>query len=187
MMSLKFRQPTYLPNSALYTFRCRELISVNQDILWQIDTGVVRTSTWDREGNSIALGFWGVGEVVGQSLPQIRPYQIESLTAVKAYALPSNTQIDRQVLLSHIQQTEELLTIMHCISVEQRLLQFLLWFADKFGGETEEGKSIKLRLTHQILAEAIGTSRVTVTRLLGKFQRQGIVSWSPQRFLNINP
>ena len=156
---------------------------MNQDLLWQIDAGVVCTSTWDREGNSIALGFWGAGEVVGQSLSHVRPYQIESITEVKAYSLPSNAQIDRQILLSHIQQTEELLTIMHCISVEQRLLQFLLWFANKFGGETQEGKSIKLRLTHQILAEAIGTSRVTVTRLMGKFKRQGIVSWSPQRFI----
>jgi CRP-like cAMP-binding protein len=158
-------------------------MSVDRDILWQIDTGVVRTSTWDREGNAIALGFWGAGEIVGRSLSHIRPYQIESMTEVKAYALPSNSQIDREVLLSHVQQTEELLTIMHCISVEQRLLQFLFWFADKFGGETEEGKVIKLRLTHQVLAEAIGSSRVTVTRLMGKFQRMGIVSWSPERFI----
>lgn len=181
MISLKLPQPAYLPNTALHIFKCQEYIPLDKDILWQIDTGVVRTSTWDQEGNFITLSFWGAGDVIGQPLSRIKPYQLECMTEVKAYALPSDSQIANRALISHVQQTEELLRMMHCKSVENRLLKFLIWSADKFGEETSRGKLVKLRLTHQEVADMIGTTRVTVTRLLGKFEREGIVSWSKQR------
>lgn len=39
---------------------------------------------------------------------------------------------------------------------------------------------IGLRLTHQEIAEVLGTTRVTVTRLLNQFEKKGIIGWSQQ-------
>jgi CRP-like cAMP-binding protein len=183
MMSLKFEQPTYLPNLALHTFKSRTLISIDRNTLWQIESGVVRTSTWDREGNFITLGFWGAGDVVGLPLSGVRPYQIESINEVKAYTLSNNQQIRDRIWLAHIQQTEKLLRIMHCNSLEQRLLEFLLWLAEKFGSQTHQGRLIQMRLTHQTIAEAIGSTRVSVTRLMGKFEREGAIYCCRKRFI----
>lgn len=55
-------------------------------------------------------------------------------------------------------------------------------------GETLNSKQIriKVRLTHQMLANAIGTTRVTITRLLGELQQQGKVSFDDERHLLLN-
>lgn len=55
------------------------------------------------------------------------------------------------------------------------LTQFLLWLAQKFGCEVNQGKLITLRSTHQEIAETIGMNRFTVTRLLNQFKRDGMI------------
>ncbi|NJO40969.1 MAG: Crp/Fnr family transcriptional regulator [Cyanobacteria bacterium CRU_2_1] len=185
-MSFNFLYPSHLSNAPLYTFKYRECIPLDENALWQIDRGIVRTSTWDQNGTSIILGFWGAEDIVGQPLSRIEPYRLECMTEVTAYTLPEDSAIANQALLSHVQQAEEFLRMMHCRSIEKRLLQFLIWLADKFGQDTTCGQWVELRLTHQEMADTIGTTRVTVTRLLGKFEQEGIVRWSKQRRLLLN-
>ena len=76
-------------------------------------------------------------------------------------------------IVLHIQQAEELLNIVHLHPLPLRLWQLLVWLGQKFGREDDAGRLIDLQLTHQQLAEAINTSRVTVTRLLKQFESQG--------------
>jgi CRP-like cAMP-binding protein len=61
------------------------------------------------------------------------------------------------------------------------LQQLLQWLQQEMGETTPQGTRIGIRLTHQELANAISTSRVTITRLMGKFQDQGILSFDQQR------
>lgn len=51
-----------------------------------------------------------------------------------------------------------------------------MWLAQKFGREVEQGQLIDLRLTHTDIAEVIGGTRVTVTRLLSQFEQDGIIN-----------
>ena len=44
------------------------------------------------------------------------------------------------------------------------------------GDRTQEGIHLKLPLTHQEIAQMIGASRETVSRLLGELRRQRIIS-----------
>ena len=108
-----------------HKFKRRELIPLGKSLLWQINVGVVRTLTWDEEGTATCLGFWGTGDIVGQPLSQISPYQIECLTDVEAWTLPSEYWHFHQAMLSHVHQTQELLRIIHTKPVEYRLMQFL--------------------------------------------------------------
>lgn len=57
-----------------------------------------------------------------------------------------------------------------------RLAKILLHLAERYGEEVPNGTLIKLRLTHEDLANLIGTSRETVTTQLNKFKRMGLVS-----------
>ncbi|HTT33518.1 MAG TPA: Crp/Fnr family transcriptional regulator [Methylomirabilota bacterium] len=59
-------------------------------------------------------------------------------------------------------------------SVSERLARFLLeWSAN---GSVSNGLlRVKLALTHQEMAQLIGTSRETVTRTLSEFKKQGII------------
>lgn len=160
----------------LYTFSAREIIPLEPDFFWLIKQGIVKTYTWNQEGTTITLGYWGSEDIIGQPLSSIDPYQVECLTAVEADCIPMH-QCDwlADSIRRRIQQTEELLCIIRSERMYHRLLKFLIWLAQKFGREVEHGKLIDVPLTHQELAEAIGTTRVTVTKLINQLEQEGVI------------
>ncbi len=169
--------PAFALNQTRRTFSCSQLLPLEPDILWKIERGVVRTFTWNEEGRSITLGYWGTGDIVGQPLSRIQPYQIECLTSAEVSILPANVWYQAaDAMISHIQRSEELLAIIHSRPVNLRLLEMLGWLAQKFGREVDKGKLIEVPLTHQALSEVICTTRVTVTRLLNQFEQKGLIN-----------
>lgn len=180
---------TYLLDASITNLRNRpfithDLIPLPPDGLWKITRGVVKTLTWNEQGTLTTLGYWGVGDVVGRPLSRLQLYQIECLTSVEVSYIPTH-QYERalEAIFSHIQQTEELLTIIHQERVQCRLEQFLIWLARKFGRSVSSGQLIDLRLTHQAISEAVGTTRVTVTRLLNQFEKEGFISRPKRQFI----
>ncbi len=129
-------------------FSRRDQIPPQQDVLWRVERGIVRTVTWSEEGTIFTLGYWGSGDIVGNCLSRLSPYQIQCLTSVEMSVLPSDiwaTELDAIVL--HIQQAEELLSIVHRNPIPLRLWQFLIWLGQKFGCDVEQGRLIDLELT----------------------------------------
>jgi CRP/FNR family transcriptional regulator, cyclic AMP receptor protein len=61
-------------------------------------------------------------------------------------------------------------------SNRDRLIHFLLELAEKYGQRTPEGVLLGIKLSHQDLAGVIGSTRETVTVLLGELQREGRLS-----------
>jgi CRP-like cAMP-binding protein len=157
-------------------FKRRESLPLAESSLWRIETGAVRSFTLAEDGTVISLGFWGSGDLVGQPLVRIQPYQMECLTDVEAcLTKPGECCYLHQAMLAHIHQTQELLRIRNG-PIHQRLQQFLNWIMRKFGRQSEMGQLIQLRLTHQDIADVLGTTRVTVTRLLGQMEQEGAIS-----------
>jgi CRP-like cAMP-binding protein len=143
---------------------------------WVIQTGVIRTMTWDEEGSVSVLGLWGVGDLMGSITRNIDPYQSECLTPV-VLSLLNDPQALPELLLKQCLKMEELLALSHCRNVGARLLRMLYWLARHFGvphcDRIIAGRLIDMKMTHQHLADLIGTTRVTVTRCLGNFERDG--------------
>lgn len=165
-------------------FARRSLLPLKQDYLWQIEVGVVRTVTSLEDGTIVTLGLWGPGDIVSRVLSKADPYQIECLTAVEATILPLDRwHLVNEAIILHVHQFQEFLEILHCRSVDASLLRLLSWMAKKFGQEVHRGHLIELHLTHQEISEIIGTTRVTVTRLLNSFEKQGIIERLPRKFI----
>lgn len=174
---LRIDRLAFLKRSSL-TFNRRQMLPLEANLLWQIEAGFVRTLTSDEDGTLTTLGFWQIGDIVGLPLTDIRPYWVECLTPIKATRLLSEGKEYQEALAvqmqcAQIQQAQELLRIAHYKRVESRLLKLFVWLA-RLIGETREGEDfIPVRLTHQDLADTVGTTRVTVTRLVNEFQRDG--------------
>jgi len=165
-------------------FTRREVIPPRNDVLWRIERGAVRTLTWSEEGIFITLGYWGPGDLIGHPLSRVKPYQIECLTSVEASIVAAHLwDQDIKGLLSHIQQAEELLAIVHRKPISLRLWQFLVWLSEKFGRDVEQGKLIDLNITHQEIAEVLNTTRVTITRLLQQFEEEGTLLRHTRRII----
>lgn len=156
-------------------FKPRTCLSAKA-LMWRIETGVVRSLTWLEDGTVITLGIWKAGDIVGQALSQIEPHQIECLSQVEATPLfLEPDQLDAGLLLRHLRLQEELTVIRGYRRADDMLLKLLNWLAHRFGHSAKTGSVIDLRLTHQDLAEILGTTRVTITRILGQFEEQGVI------------
>ena len=154
----------------------RSILPLTADQLWRIDHGVVRTlaHSGDDEG-AMVLGFWGPGSVVGLPLAGEVALQVECLTKVQVSLVAMEHLADPELLLSHLRQQNRLMAILRLSRMGDRLLAFLLWFAQEFGYSTAQGWSVPPLLTHQELAETLNCSRVTVTRLLNGAVKDGMV------------
>lgn len=72
--------------------------------------------------------------------------------------------------------TEEFSTVLLPREVSSRLAALLLSLAGRVGVEGEEGGVlIDLRLTHQIMADMIASTREAVSKSMSEFQREGFV------------
>jgi len=171
-----------LPHNAEHqTFAVGELMPLETSFYWLVLSGVVKTCTWTEEGTPITLGYWGMEDLIGQPLSLVYPYQVRCLTTVDALRIPLEHSNQLTSLIQrHIQQTEEVLYILRSHKVYQRLRRILVWLSHKFGQEVEIGKMIDLRLTHQELAEIVGATRVTVTKLINQLEDEGFLS-RPER------
>ena len=158
-------------------FTRRSLLPSKKDTLWQIEAGFVITYTSLEDGTTVALGLWGPGDLVGELLSTMKPYQIECLSKVEAIIIPVEdwTQLTN-TLLDHIQKAEELMVIRSHKKVETMLIRLLAWLSKKFGSEVQTGRLIDMRLTHEDLAILINSTRVTITRILGQLEQEGLIN-----------
>jgi len=79
-------------------------------------------------------------------------------------------------LSSRILQTEMMIETLAHRDMGSRLISFLLILCRDFGVPSADGITIDLKLSHQAIAEAIGSTRVTVTRLLGDLREKKMIS-----------
>ncbi len=158
-------------------FKRRDVLPVCKDVLWKIEKGAVRTTTWGEDGACITLGYWGEGDIIGYPLSKVNPYQIECLSEVELNLIPPHIWVEEiPALINRIQESEKLTTIVHQKPLSWRLEQFLNLLSEKFGEDCGDGVYIKISVTHQEMAEVLNTTRVTITRALQDFEDAGIVS-----------
>lgn len=161
-------------------FPRRSYLPLEENYLWKIEKGIVRSLTWLEDGTVVTLGLWGEGDFVGRMLSKSKALEIECLTKVEVTVISVSEflSIDR-ALFSYVQQLEELTQIRSHRTVDIAIVKLLSWLAQKFGRAVDNGHLIDLRLTHQDIAEIIGSTRVTVTRIMAQLQEQGLIQRLP--------
>ncbi len=90
-------------------------------------------------------------------------------------------------LSSRILQTEMMIETLAHRDMGSRLVSFLLILCRDFGVPGTNGITVDLKLSHQAIAEAIGSTRVTVTRLLGELRDQNMIYIHKKRITVHNP
>ena len=183
-MTILLPIPTVCHSLPVKLFSRGELIPLDRDVLWRIERGAIRTLTWNPLGIANTLGYWGEGDVVGQPMTQIQAYEIQCKTSVEVSILPKHLwQQALDTILRQAQQTEELLSIMHCPCAYQKTWKFLVFLSHKFGCDVDKGRLLDLPITHEEIAEAVSTTRVTVTRILQQFEAEGKLRREKRRLI----
>jgi CRP-like cAMP-binding protein len=89
-------------------------------------------------------------------------------------------------MASRMRQSEALIALLGLRRIEERVRGFLELLAHDYGQPCEQGLRLNLRLTHQDIASALSTTRVTVTRVLGLLKEEGWLQQDDQRQLVVS-
>ncbi len=152
--------------------------------------GRVKMTASSSEGKSIILRIAGAGELIG--LPGTlsgRPYEVtaEAFEPIQASFIPrvpflqflrehGDAALSVAQILTEIYQAtyREVRYLGLSGSAEGKLARFILDFTEK-SAPTNGQTSTTLTLTHEEIAEMIGTSRETVSRLFATFKRKKLI------------
>ena len=154
-----------------------------------IVSGRVKLSTAAADGRTVIVRIAGPGEVLGLSAAVVgRPCELtaEALetTRIKIIARESFKQwlrahpelafrVAQELAEEYNHTCHQLRTMLLAHTATQRLARTLLQLVRNAGPGPEV--RVELALTHQEIAEMIGVSRETVTRLLSSFRHKGFI------------
>ncbi len=177
----------------VHGFRRGQVIPLQEHQVWIVKSGVVLLNTLYPTGDEALLGLAGPSMPFGSPLSMVDPYQAVAFSDVEATKFSMVEVEQSPVLLQEVsrslcrrlQQAETMVALLGQRRVEERLKQFLQLLALEVGQPVEAGTRLELRLTHQHLANALGTTRVTVTRILNQLRDTGWLSLDHGRHIVI--
>lgn len=159
--------------------------------LFVILTGRLKVFSNDADGNQTVFAFLGRGDCCGElSLLDSEPRSASIITLVKTEVMQLGYQQFEQFLKTHpaaysplfksltarIRELDETISALTSQDVYGRLVHFLYKEAREEGG-----KVMTQRLTHQDIAEMVGSSREMVSRILGDLRKDGYIDISNKK------
>jgi CRP-like cAMP-binding protein len=158
------------------------------DFLFLIRHGQAKVSIVHPDGREVILSFLGPGEVFGElALLDGRP-RAADVSVVEDAELLMLRRSDFTALLhrqpriavalleelaARLRRSDHQFAGLALLDVTNRVARTLLYLAEERGLATPEGMLLEERPTHQELACMAGTTRETVTRVLGQLEEQG--------------
>ncbi len=177
----------------LHQYQKGDEISVLDSGIWQVYRGVVQLSRVQPDGSEIISGWVTANGIFGNLVDNSVLYRAVALGDVYAKRYSSldaarHPSLARQFLAQfsdRLIKSQQLLAIIAIRKVEERLIELLSMLKQEIGQTVTDGIRLQVRFTHQHLAESIHTTRVTITRVLGDLQNQGLIYFDDERHIVI--
>lgn len=161
------------------------------DLVYFINGGRVKCSKVTRDGKELTLAYRGAGQLFGElALLNAAPREEMAEAMKNAIITEMPCELMRQLLLSDAglafqfacvlgerrQALETKLEHLVFRDVPAKLAALLLELAAEYGVETEEGSQLGLKITHQEMANLIGSTRETISLTLAQFKKKGLIN-----------
>jgi CRP/FNR family transcriptional regulator, cyclic AMP receptor protein len=157
------------------------------DTLFIILGGKVKVSNFSENGKEVIFSILGTGDFFGEmSLLDGKP-RSATVTAIEDAELRMIRRCDfhkamekhpqiafklLEVLANRLRKADQRIESMAVLDVTGRIAGILLQLGEEKGARSTEGLIIKQRPTHQELANMVGTTRETVTRVLKQLEQK---------------
>ena len=154
-------------------------------------TGKVKLSTSSREGKTIITKISDSGDVLGlNAVVSSRPYEVtaEMMEPGQANFIPRDSllhflrdfpevavKVAQQLSRNYYVAYEEIRTLGLAASPSEKFAKLLLSWSTK-SAQDDGSAQVKLTLTHEEVAEIIGTTRETVSRLFSEFKKKQLMT-----------
>jgi len=152
--------------------------------------GKAKLSTSSRDGKTIITKISESGDVLGlNAVISNRPYEVtaEMMEPGQANFIPRDSllhmlkdypevavRVAQQLSRNYYTAYEEIRTLGLSTSPSEKFAKLLLSWSTK-GTQTDGTAQVKLTLTHEEIAEIIGTTRETVSRLFSEFKKKQLL------------
>jgi CRP-like cAMP-binding protein len=159
--------------------------------------GRVKLSVNSAQGKALVLGFFGAGAIIGLAaaiLGRTHVSTAETAQATSAVFVPQSELLEelRTVPLAAWQAAQLvsencyfLLTKMATVelseSAQQNMARCLLGLLSQ--NSAHDGAHVELNLSQETIAQMVGLSRETASRLLSRFRRKGVLDWTRSNFI----
>ena len=169
-------------------------ISASDFGVWRVDRGIVQLSRLRADGNEVIVGFITTNGTFENNLSgSLVVYRAIALSYVdlqyfSQHSIADSPSLAKSLLASfgdRLIKAQQLLTITLINNNKERLRKLLLILKEDIGIPTADGVRLQICFTHQHLANIIGTTRVTITQILGDFKSQGLISLDTERHIVI--
>jgi CRP-like cAMP-binding protein len=185
------QQPSVI-NKRLYFHTKGDEIPLFPEGVWQVTQGLVQLSANYEDGEQVLFGWASTGAWFGTQSSDDLDYQAIALSPVYLRWLRLD-EIEHSMQLSQLllpqlakrmRQAERLLIINGRRHTIERLRGLLSLLKEELGESLPNCQTrISYKFTHQQLASAIGTTRVTVSRMMAQFQTKGYMGLDRHRHL----
>ena len=191
--SLNFTTVSVRKHQVVYT------CSDPADAVYYIESGQVKLLMLSPEGKECLVAIHTAGDIFGElSLAGPVPRQETAIamedTELKRFSsstfflhLNENSLLEEFVryLATRINDQQQVIANLITVDSEHRLGETLLRLARKLGHADPRSTLIEQKITHEELAEMVGTTRPRITSFMLQFRALGLIEITPKHFLII--
>ncbi len=188
---LKLNEKLFQEERDLDFYQKGEEIPLTDSGFWQVYRGIVQLNRFNGSEKEVVVGWVTPNHAFGNDINGTSNYSAIALTDIYLrYYQPQQVIRDIQLarlLLSELSyrllKSEQMIAITSLRKVEDRLLGLLSMLKEEMGHPIVNGTRLTVRFTHQNIADAVCTTRVTITRILGELQNQNLLEFDSDRHL----
>ena len=160
------------------------------DLIYQVVRGAVRTTHLQEDGRRQVGDFYYAGDVFGVEIGDRHRFSAEALLDCEILVLKRSGsrayepgQIERLLWAATTQElarTQAHMLLLGRTSAAEKVARFLLDLARRFGSDL-----VSLPMSRQDMADYLGLTIETISRMLGRLQAEGLVEFTGARRFRI--
>jgi len=182
-----------------------EIIYYQGDMSHSLDIikyGKLKITILTEEGKEKTLAILSEGDIIGEiSLIDNKPRSatVEALEDCRLISIkrddfekillqyPQVALEIAKVLSQRLRDADKSIEELTFFDVKTRVINILISLGERYGSKTPKGIEIHTRFTHQELADLVGSSRETVTRILNELQDNNLISIDKHKIVIFEP
>jgi hypothetical protein len=156
-------------------------IALDERDVLVVEHGIVATAVLHGDGSEALVGLTGAGDVIVGHPHDSCCLQLYAHTDARVVVQPwahaaatPRFKVSERLRL-RLRRVEAWAAVQARPHLDDRVTGLLSLLAEQFGEPGDGGMRVDVRLTHQQLAAATGTTRATLTRIVGRLRRQQVL------------
>jgi CRP/FNR family transcriptional regulator, cyclic AMP receptor protein len=191
------REKSELPTIRVGKHQAVYMCGESADMVYVIQSGQVKLLMLSPEGKECLLAIYTSGDIFGElRLAAAGPRQeiaiaMEDTTLKRIPIASFFRHLSRHALLegfvdylaARVADQQSLIANLIIVDSKHRLGETLLFLAHKLGQPDSRSTLIKVRITHEELAQMVGTTRPRITTFMQAFRARDLIEITPDHFL----